>query len=273
MRKALGKLKRGLIGIVHTVFEQTPKPPETPPHILGQSVEGRDIVAYQLGRGPKKVLFVSGMHGNEVGTVKLAYHLIQFFKKPLEFTLYIVPCLNPDGHALALKHPNFLNDGRTGRFNAHGVDLNRNFPTKSFQPSSHWTHGKNYQELTAVFGGETGGSEPEIKALTNFIRKEKIGVYFGFHSAGRDVMGNNLPLAQELAHTFYMATAYRFSPPEEWLALKQTGTTKEWCEEQNIAYVEIEASVRWGSDWRNQKPGISACLELLKRHKNEGQTK
>ena len=28
---------------------------------------------------------------------------------------------------------------------------------------------------------------------------------------------------------------------------------KEWCDLNNIAYIEIEGSTRWGSDWKKQK--------------------
>jgi len=265
MRKTLGRLKRGLQGVRHTLTEKAPSPNHLPYKIIGKSLEGREIIAYTLGDGPRQLILVSAIHGNEVGTIKLAHFLLNWLEKNPQpsFTIHIIPCLNPDGYHQAQQDPDFWNDGRIGRLNARNVDLNRNFPTKSFKQDSNWTHGKDYQELTAVYCGESGGSEPEIQALTHYILDHKISTYFGLHSAGRDVMGNNQAPAQDLAHIFSESTGYRFSTPDEWTTLGQTGTTKEWCEEHEIAYLEIEASSRWGADWAQQKPGILACLTFL----------
>ncbi|MEI6477669.1 MAG: M14 family zinc carboxypeptidase [bacterium] len=266
MRKILGRIRRGITGVRDTLFERVPLLPAST-GLLGMSLENREIPYFRIGNGPRKILLVAAIHGNEVGTTKLARHLITWlgdhrdeYKK---CTFFVVPCLNPDGQAVALRHPDFHNFGRRGRLNAHGVDLNRNFPTRSFQKTSAWTHGKDYQEKTAVYCGERGRSEPEIKALTLFITQQHIDYYFGFHSAGRDVMGNDNSKAQKLADIFSKASGYTLGTLEEWNQLGQTGTAKEWCDEQGIAYVEIEAAVRWGSDWKNQREGIEACLKAL----------
>jgi Predicted carboxypeptidase len=42
--------------------------------------------------------------------------------------IYIVPSINPDGFAAAKEGKCDSLDGYVGRKNAHGVDLNRNFP-------------------------------------------------------------------------------------------------------------------------------------------------
>lgn len=46
------------------------------------------------------------------------------------------------------------------------------------------------------------------------------------------------------------ATGYPIVIREEWSALGRTGTAREWCEENGIGYLEIEASERWESDWK-----------------------
>ncbi len=260
LKKQVGSIRRGLLGI----WQNAELVPTIPFELitLTKSAQDRKVELSQVGNGQRKILIVGGTHGNEVGTVKLIHHLLAWLgNNPLQgLTLYAIPCLNPDGYALAQKHPDYFNGGRIGRFNGRNVDLNRNYPTKSFQSRSDWNHGKDYQERTSVFCGETGGSEPEIKALTNLILIEKIELVIAFHSAGRDVMANKQPLARMIAKLFSEKTGYRLSSDKEWEELKQTGTAREWCEENGVSYVEIEAATRWGSDWDNQKSGLSAVV-------------
>lgn len=273
MKQQIGRLKRATIGYWQ---DRLQKPlaahPQATHQTLGRSVQDREINYYRIGSGRQAVLFVGGIHGNEVGTVKLVYQLLNYLTEQQAnyptFTFHLIPCLNPDGYALARQSPDYWNGGRIGRFNANNVDLNRNFPTASFQSESVWTHGKNYQEKTVVFCGAKGGSEPETQALLRLVKQEKISTYFAFHTAARDVMGNETPLGQELAALFSQATGYRLSLPEEWHGLEQTGTAKEWSDEQGLAYLEIEATTRWGSDWQSQEAGIISCLECLKNSYN-----
>lgn len=270
IKNQLGNTKRGINGFIKNYIEQIPP---TPKDILklkiGQSLSGRPINCYRIGRGKIKLLFVSGIHGNEVGTVKLAHYLInlayQNKAKLEEFSLFVIPCLNLDGYVLALKNPDYFRGGRIGRFNSNNVDLNRNFDTPSFQSESIWSFGKNYKENIRVFCGEKGNSEPEILALTNFIINNQIKVFYSFHSAGRDVMGNRNELAQKITKIYCQKTGFRYIDDDEWKRLKQTGTPKEWCELNNIAYIEIEGSNRWGSDWKREKEAIiSTIFECLK---------
>ena len=88
----------------------------TPRHVLlGRSVQGRPITAVEVGdpRG-RHVLVVGVIHGNEPGGLAVVRRLEEL--SPAGLDLWIVPALNPDGLAADT------------RGNAHGVDLNRNFP-------------------------------------------------------------------------------------------------------------------------------------------------
>lgn len=267
MRKQVGMIVRGLIGIWQN-FEAVPEI-ELEQQMLAQSTEGRSVDLYRVGDGMRKVLFVGGTHGSEVGTVKLVCHLLKWlYDNPgtgKTLTIYAIPCLNPDGYAQAQKNPDYFNGGRIGRFNGRNVDLNRNYPTKNFQSRSDWNHGKDYQERTPVFCGERGASEPEVQALTELVKREGIELVMAFHSAGRDVMANKQPLARKIAKLFSEKTGFRLSTDKEWEDLKQTGTARGWCEENGVAYVEVEASTRWGSDWNNQKSGLIAAITTLSK--------
>ena len=83
---------------------------------LGESVQGRPIVAYRLGdRSGLRVVLIATMHGNEARPRQILLSL----KNGASISgidLWVVPTYNPDGLAAG------------NRKNAHGVDLNRNYP-------------------------------------------------------------------------------------------------------------------------------------------------
>ena len=83
--------------------------------LLGRSVHGRPIRVVEVGsRHGTQVLVVGCVHGNEPAGIAVTRALEAL--APSGIDLWIVPDLNPDGVAADT------------RGNAHGVDLNRNFP-------------------------------------------------------------------------------------------------------------------------------------------------
>jgi hypothetical protein len=91
----------------------------------GQSFEGRNIQMLKLGKGSKKVLLWTQMHGDEPTATMASFDMFNFFegkndgfdalrKKILDnTTLYFVPMLNPDGAE------------RYQRRTMQGIDMNR----------------------------------------------------------------------------------------------------------------------------------------------------
>jgi murein peptide amidase A len=85
--------------------------------LLGHSWQGRPIEAIEVGNPHgTRVVVVGEIHGDETGGIPVALALERLH--PSDLDLWIVPELNPDGVALHT------------RKNAHGVDLNRNFPVR-----------------------------------------------------------------------------------------------------------------------------------------------
>jgi len=125
--------------------------------LIGKSVRGRRIMAYHLGEpGKPKVLLVSTMHGNEADTRGILLALRD--GDPVHgIDLWVVPTYNPDGLA------------RGTRKNAHGVDLNRNFPYR-------WTDLDGSYE-----SGPNPASEPETKAMMRFLKRIKPRWILSFH--------------------------------------------------------------------------------------------
>lgn len=264
----LKRVYRAIQGYIHhTTRPSFSIPQQAERKVIGKSAQGQEIISLRLGQGKMKVLLVGGIHGNEVGSVwfvrlalqEIANRISQF--KNLQFI--IVPCLKPDGFAQAEKQPDFWQGGRIGRFNGHQVDLNRNFPTSSFTPQSVWNFGKNYSQTQTVYSGTEGGSEPEIQALLEVANTYGVYCAFFFHTVGRDVTLSSDPLAQAVGQIFAKHSGYRIFSQVEWEKLKQTGTAKEWCEEQRLAYIEIEGTTRWGDDWQAQGSALLASFDYL----------
>ena len=265
MRRFLGRIKRGMIGILQDHLELVPALPDSS-WVFGQSAGGRELHCFRVGEGSKAVLLVGAIHGNEVGTVKLVQHILAWLPGRFpELSVYCVPCLNPDGYAEARNQRQYFKDGRVGRLNGNGVDLNRNFPVPSFKTESVWLRGKDYAETAPVKCGAHGGSEPELQALMTLVKELQPAAVFMFHNCGGDVMGNDHPLSDELTPLFAEKSGFKFVDHVAWQSRGQTGTAKEWCNQEGVAFLEVEGRVRWGSDWKNQRAAIEACLERIAR--------
>jgi len=266
IKTKLGILKRGCQGIWDNLFDKIMYP-ALQSETIGFSKEGREINCFRIGQGALKVLFIAGIHGNEVGTVKFANQLAKWAESDenikKDFNFLIIPCLNPDGYNLAVNNPEYFQGGKTGRFNANKVDLNRNFNVSSFSSKSVWSSGKNYRDKTEVYCGDSGNSEPETRTLTELIISAKPAVIFSYHSCGSEVMGNNLPLSKELAKKYSSATGFRYVSEGDWQKLKQSGTLREWTESKKIPFIEVENPSRWGSDWKRQKIVIMKLMIWL----------
>jgi hypothetical protein len=263
-----GSIYRGLIGIYQNAFDKAPEIKTSVEwFILGNSREGRNIRCYKIGNGPKKILFVAGIHGNEIGAVKLAQNLINWLysnkEKFFNLTIFIIPNLNPDGFEIAKQFHDYFNRGRFGRFNANNVDLDRNFSSKNWQQKSIWPRGKDYgDEAIEVFCGNSAGSELEIQAFASFVGIERIKNIISFHNMAGDVIINlENPEVTKWAKIYNEKAKFRIvkSP-------KLSGNMSEWCLENDINYMTVEGTSRWGSDWKKQKPAITKILKELQNN-------
>lgn len=99
------------------------------------------------------------------------------------YTILMIPLLNPDGYMISLEGYNVLNDPELKKkaeeksihfsqwkFNGRGVDINRNFPCRSWKP-------KGPHDYAA--------SENETKALIEVFHKYPIKSFIDFHSRGQ----------------------------------------------------------------------------------------
>lgn len=116
---------------------------------IGQSVDGEDLIVariYKDVKRPRSVLvpmfkYVANMHGDEtIGRqllIYLAHYLVKNYGIVPEVTqlvdttdIYLMPSMNPDGYSRSSEGLCESLQNYYGRFNARGIDLNRDFPDR-----------------------------------------------------------------------------------------------------------------------------------------------
>jgi beta-N-acetylhexosaminidase len=133
--------------------------------VIGHSVEGRPIHAVRIGpaRTHVKLLIVGAVHGNELAG-RAVVERLRRARPPRGTALWLIADANPDGSAAGTRH------------NAHGVDLNRNFPYR-------WRPQDGVYE-----SGPGPASEPETQAIQRFVERERPRVTLWYHQALRMVV-------------------------------------------------------------------------------------
>ncbi|MDA0269537.1 MAG: DUF2817 domain-containing protein [Chloroflexi bacterium] len=217
--------------------------------VIGHSVQGRPIEMFCVGDGSHLVLLVGGMHtGVEENTVTLARQMVVEMERgglsiPLVVRLCAIPVLNPDGLA---------HDQRT---NANGVDLNRNWATSDWHPEAF------HPASGTVSGGTAPLSEPETRALADFVIVARPTIVVVWHSYAALVEGNDIPLAEHLGLAYAEAAALDYV--EHWEAYPITGQFIDAMEAAGVAAIDVE--LRWSddSDAAAQQDGVNALLTAL----------
>jgi hypothetical protein len=203
--------------------------------IIGRSVQNRAIEVLRFGAGRRERMIIAGIHGgDEYNTIALADALVEHLGRqpdlvPKEYTLYILRALNPDG-AAAGRDPEH-------RLNANGVDLNRNFDTNW---KAEW-HSQGCASLPGT-GGAGPGSEPETKAVKEFLRGRKVEALIVYHSAGLGVFPSGDPAHPDsvrLAKAIDAVSPYAYPPMDT--GCEYTGTLVDWAANSGIpAAVDLE---------------------------------
>lgn len=241
--------------------------------VIGTSVEGRVIEAHTYGDGAKHLLFVGGVHGGyEWNSVLLAYQFIDYLDLnpdviPDNLTVTIIPSLNPDGvfkvvgvegrFALSdIKDESTLPVG-TGRFNANKVDLNRNFDCK-WKPESMWRG-------NVVSAGTSAFSEPEAKALRDFVATYSPTAVIFFHSQANAVYASEckngiLPETRTLMNTYAGSAGYK--AVDTFDAYEVTGDAEGWLASINIPAITVELTTHESIEWEKNLLGIQALFKL-----------
>lgn len=169
--------------------------------IAGNSLCGREIPCLVLGSSPKCLIISGGIHGRESINPVVLLRMVQDHAALLtdmtgepqieeqkallkHYSICFLPLMNPDGYEIALsgfqtvqapmsRHVLQMRQipHEEWKENARGVDINRNFPCRSFLAREHMPE---------------AASEPETQALIRIFEEypDSVG-YLDFHCRGR----------------------------------------------------------------------------------------
>ena len=238
--------------------------------VIGLSVEGRPITSYQFGQGQNVIILVGGMHGGyEWNSIMLMYEMITYLtfnpdEIPPGVTLHIIPSANPDGQfrATGVDGPFFPGDVDAetlpGRFNANGVDLNRNWPC-NWEPTGIWRD-------QTVSAGTEPLSEPESRALHDFLLAQQPELTVFYHSAVNGVFASGCgtihPPSLNWAEVY--AAAADYPTYTQFTSYAITGDAADWLTTQDLPAITIELSTHEGLDWFPNLAGIQAILAVYR---------
>lgn len=258
-----------------------PKVTELKQSIIGSSVEGRRIEAYTYfpaealadegGGGQTHLAFVGGVHGGyEYSSVLLAYKFIDYLNAnqdviPKNMTVTVIPALNPDGVYKVVKKegrftaadvPTKPEATVPGRFNAHEVDLNRNFDCK-WQAKSMW---KGQQ----VSAGTKAFSEPEARTLRDFVLENKPNAVIFWHSKANAVYASEckqgiLPGTIDIMNAYSKASGYKAIKTFDAYAV--TGDAEGWLASINVPAITVELATHESIEWDKNLAGIKALFK------------
>jgi hypothetical protein len=142
--------------------------------VQGRPIWGRDI---QVDDSQLRILVLGGIHGDEMSSSSLVFHWIalaqtQPFNTPIAIHWRFIPSLNPDG----------LFARPAKRVNAHGVDLNRNFPTPTWARDARRYWEGRTQKDPRRWPGNKPLSEPESRFLLNQMDSFKPNLIVSVHA-------------------------------------------------------------------------------------------
>lgn len=221
---------------------------------IGTSVRGRSIVAYYFGYGGTTLLYIGAMHGGEISSKYTLDSWISdldanYSSIPPDLTIIIIPSSNPDGVATG------------SRLNANGVDLNRNFPTSDWQ-SGIYTSSSSF---LPTGGGSAPLSEPESKALADFIGAHRPRLTLSFHSQGSYVIANDGGDSRSQAARYSDLTGYQYFDSDNYsnaFEYSVTGTLDDWMRQAyGLSELLIELPGHGGNYFTSNKQALWKTLE------------
>lgn len=217
--------------------------------IIGHSVRGEPIEVGCIGSGSRTVLVIGGVHtGAEAITADLAlgFALELWGRRidvPAGLEVCVLPVLNVDGMAMGT------------HTNANDVDLNRNWP------SDDWTSEAWHGSTGGVSGGDEPLSEPETRALYDYLDQLRPDAVIVWHCCGPLVEANEQSHAPEMAQAYARAAGFRYI--DEWTLYPVPGDLMDAMERLGVPALDVEMANAEDTDLQDHLAGIAAVMDYL----------
>ena len=221
---------------------------------IGTSAQGRAILAHWYGSGSSMVMFVGGIHGNEKSSTLTMESWLDELERyadriPANRTIVVITNANPDGYA------------GNSRFNANGVDLNRNFPSDNWSAN---VTGPGY--TNKINGGGTSPlSEPESSSLANFVNQYRPRAVLSFHAVASIVSPNGAADSTAIAQLYTSKAPYGYadaSQTDATLGYTTTGDFEFWLRDKGIPNILIEQSTLAKNEFSKNRDALWLMVRL-----------
>ena len=244
--------------------------------IIGRSVEGRPISVERVGSGSVDVLIVGGIHGGyEWNSILLARRFLEHYREnpealPRHVRLHVIDNMNPDGlfritGGTPIEEFDFGTANTVpGRFNARGVDLNRNWDG-DWQPTSYWRHPE-------VDAGSAPFSEPETRAVRDYVRRidPAVSIFYQSAAAGLWYSGaeDRWEPARRLAEAYHQGSGYRLPEAENGDAdgpidYEITGSADDYFHDVGHPNITVELTNHYDIEWQRNLAGFRVLLNKI----------
>lgn len=239
--------------------------------VIGDSSEGREITAYHYGEGAKELLFVGGIHGGySWNTSLVAFEMMDYLEAnpsaiPEDIRVTVIPVLNPDGLNKVVGTTGRFTKASispsqdvqiSGRFNGNNVDINRNFDCE-WKSDAIW-------QTRSVSGGDAVFSEPESKAIRDYIRSHDIEAAVVWYSAAGGVYSSScgesiMPETRTITNLYADASNYPAYDSFDFYPTK--GDMVNWLAKNDIPAISVLLTNHQDVEWGKNKLGMEALLE------------
>jgi protein MpaA len=200
----------------------------------------------------------AAIHGEEHVTLQAAHQLLRTMHAD-DACAVVVPVVNPDGVLAGTRQ------------NAHGVDLNRNFPTPdwsaepqpTFWPTTMTRTAEHRTQLSSP--GTHAGSEPEVQALMKLIRDVSPSEVIDIHTPLNCLIARDdaaLVLAQHIAEPAQMRIVQALKEPTP-------GDSAQWCTAEGATCVTYELELApFPALWHRHTTSLARCITPLRRYES-----
>jgi len=146
------------------------------------TAQGNALVSRDFGprndsaaaEGAKRILLIGGIHGDEFTSVSIVFHWMDWVRQrdASQYHWRVIPLANPDG----------LKAKPSTRFNANGVDINRNFQTPDWDRDAQNYWSRRTRQDPRRYPGKAAGSEVETRWLEAQIDEFKPDMIISVHA-------------------------------------------------------------------------------------------